>query len=144
MKKARKKGVRVMVPSDLVVADRFDKNANYRVVAAEAMPSDWLGLDIGPTTVEKYCSVLNDAKTIFWNGPMGVFEWPNFANGTKSIAECIARASATTVVGGGDSDAALRQYGLEDRMDFVSTGGGAAMRLLEGKKLPAVEALADR
>jgi phosphoglycerate kinase len=144
MKKARKKGVRVMVPNDFVVADRFDKDANYRVVAAEAIPPDWLGLDIGPATIEKYCSVLTGAKTIFWNGPMGVFEWPSFANGTKSIAECIAQADATTVVGGGDSDAALRQFGLEDNMDFVSTGGGAAMRLLEGKKLPAVEALADR
>ena len=93
---------------------------------------------------DRFCVILNEAKTIFWNGPMGVFEWPSFANGTKSIAECIANASATTVVGGGDSDAALRQYGLEGKMDFVSTGGGAAMRLLEGKKLPAVEALNDK
>ncbi|MFH1148993.1 MAG: phosphoglycerate kinase [Actinomycetota bacterium] len=144
LKKARRKGVRVMVPADFVVADRFDKNANHKVVPTEAIPQDWMGLDIGPATVEKYCSVLNDAGTIFWNGPMGVFEWPAFENGTRSIAECIAAAHATTVVGGGDSDAALRQFGLEDRMDFISTGGGAAMRLLEGKKLPAVEALADR
>jgi len=144
MKKARKKGVKVMVPIDFVVADRFDKNASSKIVPTEAIPPGWMGLDIGPATVEKYCLALNGAKTIFWNGPMGVFEWPSFANGTKSIAECIAGASATTVVGGGDSDAALRQYGLEDKMDFVSTGGGAAMRLLEGKKLPAVEALADR
>ena len=144
MKRARKKGVRVMVPLDFVVADRFDKNANSKVVPTEAIPPDWLGLDIGPATVEKYSAVLNEARTIFWNGPMGVFEWPSFENGTRSIAECIANADATTVVGGGDSDAALRQFGLEDKMDFVSTGGGAAMRLLEGKKLPAVEALADR
>ena len=87
VKKARKKSVRIMVPSDFVVADRFDKNANFKVVAAEAIPSDWMGLDIGPATVDKYCSVLNGAKTIFWNGPMGVFEWPSFANGTESIAE---------------------------------------------------------
>ncbi len=144
MKKARKKGVKVMVPSDIVVADRFDKNANYRVVPTESIPPDCLGLDIGPVTVEKYCSILNEARTIFWNGPMGVFEWPSFENGTKSIACCIADADAVTVVGGGDSDAALRQFGLEEKIDFVSTGGGAAMRLLEGKKLPAVEALADR
>jgi 3-phosphoglycerate kinase len=144
MKKARKKGVKVMVPIDFVVADRFDKDANYKVVPTEAIPSGWMGLDIGPATVEKYCMILNESKTIFWNGPMGVFEWPSFANGTKSIAECIAGASATTVVGGGDSDAALRQYGLEEKMDFVSTGGGAAMRLLEGKKLPAVEVLNDK
>lgn len=144
LKKARKKAVKVMVPIDFVVADRFDKEASHKVVPTEAMPPDWMGLDIGPATVEKYCNILNEARTIFWNGPMGVFEWPSFANGTKSIAECIAAAGATTVVGGGDSDAALRQYGLEDEMDFVSTGGGAAMRLLEGKKLPAVEALADK
>jgi len=144
MKKARKKGVKVMVPIDFVVADRFDKDANFKVVPTESIPPGWMGLDIGPATVEKFCVILNEAKTIFWNGPMGVFEWPSFANGTKSIAECIANASATTVVGGGDSDAALRQYGLEGKMDFVSTGGGAAMRLLEGKKLPAVEALNDK
>jgi phosphoglycerate kinase len=144
MKKARKKGVKVMVPIDFVVADRFDKNASSKVVPTESIPPGWMGLDIGPATVEKYCMTLNEAATIFWNGPMGVFEWPKFANGTKSIAECIARATATTVVGGGDSDAAIRQYGLEEKMDFVSTGGGAAMRLLEGKKLPAVEALADK
>ncbi|PKQ28241.1 MAG: phosphoglycerate kinase [Candidatus Anoxymicrobium japonicum] len=144
MKRARKKGSRIVVPVDFVVADRFDRNANFKVVPTEAIPSDWMGLDIGPRTVEKYRVILKEAKTIFWNGPMGVFEWPSFANGTKSIAECIACASAVTVVGGGDSDAALRQYGLEDKMDFVSTGGGAAMRLLEGKKLPAVEVLADK
>ena len=144
MKKARKKGVKVMVPIDFVVADRFDKNANHKVVPTEAIPGGWMGLDIGPATVEKYCIMLNEARTIFWNGPMGGFEWPAFANGTKSIAECIANASAKTVVGGGDSDAALRQFGLEEKMDFVSTGGGAAMRLLEGKKLPAVEALNDK
>jgi phosphoglycerate kinase len=144
MKKARRKGVRLLVPSDVVVADRFDKNANHKIVPIESIPNDWIGLDIGPVTVEKYCAVIDEACTVFWNGPMGVFEWPSFENGTRSIAECIARTKGTTVVGGGDSDAALRQFGLEDRMDFVSTGGGAAMRLLEGKKLPAVEALSDR
>jgi phosphoglycerate kinase len=143
MKKARKKGVRVMVPNDFVVADRFDKDASRKIVPTEYIPPDWLGLDIGPATIQRYCSVLEEAKTVFWNGPMGVFEWPAFESGTRRIAECIAGTSATTVVGGGDSDAALRQFGLEDKMDFVSTGGGAAMRLLEGKKLPAVEALAD-
>ncbi len=144
LKKARKKGVRIMVPSDLVVADRFDKNANHKVVAAENIPPDWMGLDIGPVTIEKYCSIIKEAKTVFWNGPMGVFEWPAFANGTKRIAECIAEAPGLTVVGGGDSDAAIKQYRLEDKIDFISTGGGAAMRLLEGKKLPAVEALDEK
>ncbi len=144
LKKARRKGVRVMVPSDLVVADRFDKSANYKIVPAESIPKDWMGLDIGPATIEKYCSIINAAKTVFWNGPMGVFEWPSFADGTKKIAECIADAPGLTVVGGGDSDAAIKQYHLEDKIDFVSTGGGAAMRLLEGKKLPAVEALEEK
>lgn len=144
LKKARKRGVRIQVPVDFVVADRFDKAANHKIVPTEAIPPDWMGLDIGPATVERYCAVINEAKTVFWNGPMGVFEWPSFANGTRSIATCVAEADATTIVGGGDSDAALRQFGLEDRMDFVSTGGGAAMRLLEGKKLPAVEILTDR
>jgi 3-phosphoglycerate kinase len=144
MKKARRKGVKVVVPMDFVVADRFDKDANFRTVPTESIPDGWLGLDIGPATIQKYCEILSEAKTIFWNGPMGVFEWPSFENGTRGIADCIALADATTVVGGGDSDAALRQFGLEDDMDFVSTGGGAAMRLLEGKKLPAVEALTDR
>lgn len=144
LKKARKKRVRVMVPADFVVADRFDKKANCKIVPAESIPPDWMGLDIGPATVEKYCTLIKDARTVFWNGPMGVFEWPSFANGTESIARCIADTRATTVVGGGDSDAALRQFGHEAEMDFVSTGGGAAMRLLEGKKLPAVETLMDR
>ena len=143
LKKARRKGVRVLVPNDFVVADRFDKAANHKIVPTEMIPPDWIGLDIGPATIARYCVTIREAKTVFWNGPMGVFEWPTFASGTKSIAECIANADATTIVGGGDSDAALRQYGLADKMDFVSTGGGAAMRLLEGKKLPAVEALMD-
>ena len=144
MKRARKKGVRILVPVDFVVADRFDKSANHRIVPTESIPAYWMGLDIGPSTVERFCQVITEARTVFWNGPMGVFEWPAFANGTRSIAFCIAGADATTVVGGGDSDAAIRQYGLEEKMDFVSTGGGAAMRLLEGKKLPAVEALLDK
>lgn len=144
MKKARKKGVKVMVPVDFVVADRFDKDANSKVVPTEAIPPDRIGLDIGPVTVEKYCKILHRAKTIFWNGPMGVFEWPSFANGTLSIARCIAESGAVSIVGGGDSDAALRQFNLEDQMDFVSTGGGAAMRLLEGKELPAIEAISKR
>lgn len=144
MKKARKKGVKVIVPIDFVVADRFDMNANSKVVPTESIPQGWMGLDIGPATVEKYCSILKEAKTIFWNGPMGVFEWPKFENGTKSVAECIAVSNATSIVGGGDSDAALHQFGIADKMSFLSTGGGAAMRLLEGKKLPAVEALTDQ
>ena len=143
LKKARKKGVKIVVPSDFMIADRFDKKANHKLVAAESIPLDWMGLDVGPVTVEKYCTFIKEAKTVFWNGPMGVFEWHAFSKGTRGIANCIADTEAVSVVGGGDSDAALRQFDLEDKMDFVSTGGGAAMRLLEGKKLPAVEALMD-
>ncbi|MDD5748574.1 MAG: phosphoglycerate kinase [Actinomycetota bacterium] len=144
LKKAKRKGVRILVPNDFVVADRFDKSANKKIVPCESIPQDWMGLDIGPMTVEKYCTIIKSAKTIFWNGPMGVFEWSAFGKGTKAIAECISSANATKVVGGGDSDAALRQYKLENKMTFVSTGGGAAMRFLEGKKLPAVEALDEK
>lgn len=143
LKKARKKGVKIVVPSDFMIADRFDKKANHKLVPAESIPPDWMGLDVGPVTVEKYCTFIKEAKTVFWNGPMGVFEWYAFSKGTRGIANCIADTEAVSVVGGGDSDAALRQFDLEDKMDFVSTGGGAAMRLLEGKKLPAVEALMD-
>jgi len=143
LKKARKKGVKIVVPSDFMIADRFDKKANHKLVPAESIPPDWMGLDVGPVTVEKYCTFIKEAKTVFWNGPMGVFEWHAFSKGTRGIANCIADTEAVSVVGGGDSDAALRQFDLEDKMDFVSTGGGAAMRLLEGKKLPAVEALMD-
>ncbi|MBN1288665.1 MAG: phosphoglycerate kinase [Actinobacteria bacterium] len=144
MKRARKKSVRVIVPIDFVVADRFDVNASSKIVPTESIPQGWMGLDIGPATVEKYCQILKEARTIFWNGPMGVFEWPKFENGTKSVAGCIASSDATSIVGGGDSDAALHNFGLAGRMSFLSTGGGAAMRLLEGKKLPAVEVLMDQ
>ncbi|MBN2168122.1 MAG: phosphoglycerate kinase [Actinobacteria bacterium] len=144
IKRARKKGVKVIVPIDFIVADRFDINASSKIVPTESIPPGWMGLDIGPATVEKYCQILKEARTIFWNGPMGVFEWPKFENGTKSVAECIASSGATSIVGGGDSDAALHNFGLAGRMSFLSTGGGAAMRLLEGKKLPAVEALMDK
>ncbi|MBN2169673.1 MAG: phosphoglycerate kinase, partial [Actinobacteria bacterium] len=143
IKKARKKGVKVIVPIDFVVADRFDMNASSKIVPTEAIPPGWMGLDIGPATIEKYSAILKEARTIFWNGPMGVFEWPKFENGTKSVAECIAASDAVSIVGGGDSDAALHKFGLSEKMSFLSTGGGAAMRLLEGKKLPAVEALSD-
>ncbi|MDD5448495.1 MAG: phosphoglycerate kinase [Actinomycetota bacterium] len=141
LKKSNKKGAKIVVPIDFVVADRFDKDANYKIVSADSIPDGWMGLDIGPATAEKYCKIIMRAKTIFWNGPMGVFEWPSFANGTRRVAQCIAESEGTSVVGGGDSDAAIKQFGLEGGIDFISTGGGAAMRLLEGKVLPAIEAL---
>lgn len=143
-RKALENGCELLVPEDIVIADGFSSDASTSTVSIDQIPDGWMGLDIGPETSRIYCEALGTANTIFWNGPMGVFEWPAFENGTRSIAECVANATATTIVGGGDSDAALRQFGLEDKIDFVSTGGGAAMMLLEGRKLPAVAALDDR
>ncbi len=144
LKKAEKNDVRFYFPVDVVVADKFSENANHRVVSVEDIPDDWLGLDIGPRTVEQYRKVLDDAQTIFWNGPMGVFEIEPFSYGTRAIAEAIANSEATTIVGGGDSDAALRKYGLEQKVTFISTGGGASLKMLEGVPLHGVEVLMDK
>src|SRR6185369_16560627 len=107
------------------------------------VPDGWMGLDVGPRTAEVYAKAIADAGTVLWNGPMGAFEMEPFAGGTRTVAEAVAAASGTTVVGGGDSVAALNQFGLDDKVDWVSTGGGASLELLEGKKLPGVEALLD-
>ncbi|MFA5867374.1 MAG: phosphoglycerate kinase [Actinomycetota bacterium] len=137
-------GIPLYLPEDFVIADSFAENAATKTVAAEEIPDGWMGLDIGPRTIELYKEVLEEAKTIFWNGPMGVFEWPAFADGTKGIAEALAESSALTIVGGGDSDSALKKFGVEDKIDHVSTGGGASMKVLEGKPLPAVDTLLDK
>jgi phosphoglycerate kinase len=134
-------GIPLYLPLDIVVADKFEAGAKTQVVNSNSMPDGWLGLDIGPRTVELYKEIIEDAKTVFWNGPMGVFEMPAFANGTKSIAEALAVCDGYTIVGGGDSDSALKMFNVEDKIDHVSTGGGASMKVLEGKPLPAVEAL---
>ncbi|MEW6189154.1 MAG: phosphoglycerate kinase, partial [Actinomycetota bacterium] len=144
LKKARRNGVLFYLPCDVVVADSISEGASYKVVPVEEIPDDWVGVDIGPKTVQIYEDVLKKAKTIFWNGPVGVFEIEPFSSGTRALAEAIAHANATTIVGGGDSDAALRKYGLEDKVSFVSTGGGASLRLLEGTPLPGVEALMNK
>lgn len=137
-------GIPFYLPEDVVVADAFLPEANHKVVNVEDIPSGWRGLDIGPKTVEIYQEVITEAKTVFWNGPMGVFEWDAFANGTKKIAEAVVSANALTIVGGGDSDAALKKFGLTGKVSHVSTGGGASMKVLEGNPLPAVEALMDK
>jgi phosphoglycerate kinase len=137
-------GKRLVLPVDVVVADAFAADARARTVSAEAAPPGWLILDIGPRTVSLFEKKLSTAGTVVWNGPMGVFEFPRFAAGTRALAESLARSQATTIVGGGDSAAAVRQAGLEDKMTFVSTGGGASLMFLEGKRLPGVEALEDR
>ncbi|MDI6690133.1 MAG: phosphoglycerate kinase [Actinomycetota bacterium] len=144
LKKAERNGILFYLPCDVVVADSVAEDANYKVVPVEKIPDDWIGVDIGPKTIQIYKDVLKKAKTIFWNGPVGVFEIEAFSSGTRAMAEAIAQANATTIVGGGDSDAALRKYGLEDKVSFVSTGGGASLRLLEGTPLPGVEALMDK
>ena len=139
-------GTRLVLPVDSVAASEFRNDAEYKVVSQDEIPKDWQGVDIGPKTIELFSSEIAKARTIVWNGPMGVFEMPNFALGTLAVAEAMAKATAngaTTVVGGGDSVAALEQAHLADEMSHVSTGGGASLEFLEGKVLPGVKALQD-
>lgn len=135
---------KLVLPVDVVIADAFDNHANTQTLDVGNVPAGWRILDIGPKTIEKYQGLLKDAKTVLWNGPMGVFEMSNFAKGTFAIAETLASLDATTVVGGGDSAAAVADAGLADKMSHVSTGGGASMEFLEGKTLPGVAALDDK
>ena len=130
-----------VLPSDVVAAEAFAADTKSEVTAFDALPEGWLGLDIGPETRSRFASVLADARTVFWNGPMGVFEWPRFAAGTKVVAQAVAGVNGYTVVGGGDSVRALHELGLEDDVSWVSTGGGASLELLEGKELPGVAAI---
>jgi len=134
---------RLLLPTDLVIADSFDAGAKTRETDDAAVPTGWIGLDIGPRTREQYAIEIAAAGTVFWNGPMGAFEIEPFAAGTRAVAEAVAAAPGTTVVGGGDSAAALAQFGLADSITHLSTGGGAALELLEGKPLPGLEALDD-
>jgi phosphoglycerate kinase len=131
-------GVDVELPVDVVAAAAFEPNAEAVIVPADALPEGWLGLDIGPETRERFTAVVAEARTIFWNGPMGVFEWPRFAEGTKAVAQAVAGADAFSVVGGADSIRALNELGLVDKVSWASTGGGAALELLEGRELPGV------
>ena len=134
---------RVALPSDVVAAAAFEPDAESGTFAVDEVPEGWLGLDIGPETCAAFREYLLAARTIFWNGPMGVFEWPRFAAGTKAIAQAVADADAYSVIGGGDSVRALNELGLEDEVSWVSTGGGASLELLEGKELPGVAAIPD-
>jgi phosphoglycerate kinase len=143
LEKAAGSATRLCVPEDIVVAERFEEGAPGQVVDAGAIPDGWMGLDIGPRTVEAYRAIILESKTIFWNGPMGVFEWKSFEAGTLGIARAIADSQAVSVIGGGDSAAAIAKFGLSDKMTFISTGGGASMEFLEGKELPGVAALND-
>jgi phosphoglycerate kinase len=143
LEKAESSGCRLVLPVDLVAGDRFDAGAELRPLEGVEVPDGWMGLDVGPRTAAAYADEIAKAGTVFWNGPMGAFELEPFAAGTRAVAEAIAGAGATTVVGGGDSGAALAQFGLADRVDHLSTGGGAALELLEGKALPGLEVLDD-
>jgi len=146
MKKAEEKGVKLILPSDVVLADKFDNDAMSAIAKADQISGEWIGLDIGPETLETFASEIEKSNTIVFNGPMGVFEMPNFAKGTITVAELMAKATergATTIVGGGDSVAAVNQAGLGDKVSHISTGGGASLELLEGKELPGVAALSD-
>jgi phosphoglycerate kinase len=131
----------VELPTDVVAAATFDADAAAKVTPYDALPDGWLGLDIGPDTRARFGSILEDARTVFWNGPLGVFEWPRFAEGTKAVAQAVAAVDGYTVVGGGDSVRAISELGLDDDVSWVSTGGGASLELLEGKELPGVAAI---
>jgi phosphoglycerate kinase len=143
LEKAEDARCRLLLPLDLVLGDSFDADADRRELDGTEVPEGWMGLDIGPRTSEGYAEEIAAAGTVFWNGPMGAFELKPFSSGTRALAEAVAAAPGTTVVGGGDSAAALAEFGLADRVDWLSTGGGAALELLEGKPLPGVEALDD-
>ncbi len=142
MARAEREGKGILLPTDVVVANAFAEDAEHRTVPASGIDSGWRGLDIGPDTAAAFAEAVLQARTVFWNGPMGVFEWPAFEAGTRTVAEAVASTDAYTVVGGGDSAAALAQFGLAEKVDHLSTGGGASLELLEGRTLPGVSVLA--
>ena len=145
MKKAEEKGVKLILPVDNVIADEISKEANVKTINSDEIPDGWEGLDIGPKTIETFENELQNAKTVLWNGPVGYSELEKFANGTKSIAETLANLDdCITVVGGGDSAAAIEKMGLADKFSHISTGGGASLEFIEGKKLPGIECLQDK
>ncbi|MDN7243518.1 phosphoglycerate kinase [Planococcus sp. N028] len=144
IKKAEEKGVKLYLPIDVVIAKEFSNDTETKAVKIDEIPSDWMGLDIGPETTKLYSDVIADSKLILWNGPMGVFEMTSYENGTKSVAEAMAKTSAYTIIGGGDSAAAVEQFHVAEKMDHISTGGGASLEFMEGKELPGVTALTDK
>lgn len=141
---AEKTGTKFLLPRDLVVAEKLDPNAPYRVVNADQVPADWMAVDIGPDTAAEYAAAAREGQTVIWNGPMGVFEMDPFAKGTEAVARALAESAGITIVGGGDSAAAVDKVGVTGQITHVSTGGGASLEFLEGKKLPGVEALDDK
>lgn len=144
IEKAKKNGVKLLLPTDTVAADDFSNDAHRQVVSTMAIPDDWEGMDIGPDTIAAFCAAVKGAGTVVWNGPMGVFEFENFAFGTRAVAQAMSECKGVTIIGGGDSAAAVEQMGYADKVTHVSTGGGASMEFLEGKTLPGVAALNDK
>ena len=144
MQMAEKNHVRLLLPADTVIADKFDADAERRTVASDAIPDGWMGMDIGPETRAQFADAVKNARTVVWNGPMGVFEMERFAEGTRAVAQALADSGAVTIIGGGDSAAAAKQLGFEDKITHISTGGGASLEFLEGKELPGVACLSDK
>ena len=144
MAKAKEKNVKFLIPLDNVVADKYDENANHHVADSDQIPDGWMGLDIGPKTQELFTSALKGTGTVVWNGPMGVSEWKNFAAGTVAVAKAVAESGAVSIIGGGDSAAAVEQLGFADKMTHISTGGGASLEFLEGLELPGIACLNDK
>jgi len=142
--KAEEKKVKLLLPVDTVAGKEFKADTEYKVVPSDAIPDDWMGLDIGPETVKLFSEAIKGARTVVWNGPMGVFEFENFAVGTKKIAEALAESGAVSIVGGGDSAAAVEQLGFADKITHISTGGGASLEFLEGKELPGIAVLNEK
>ena len=143
MEKAKQKGVKLMLPVDTKIGKEYKPDTESKVVKYTEIPADWEGFDIGPETIKMFSDELKTAKTVVWNGPLGLFEFEQFAEGTNSIAKVLSEIDATTIIGGGDSAAAVKKAGLEDKMTHISTGGGASLEFLEGKKLPGIECLMD-
>ena len=142
--KAEAKGVNFMLPVDNVVADEYNENANFKPVNSDDIPDGWMGLDIGVKTAENFADAIKGAGTVIWNGPMGVSEWENFAAGTRAVAKAVAESGAVSIIGGGDSAAAVEQLGFADKMTHISTGGGASLEFLEGLELPGIACLLDK
>jgi 3-phosphoglycerate kinase len=144
IKKAEAKGVKFVLPVDVVAAKEFSNDTETQAFDADKIPADWMGLDVGDKTIALYREELKNAKTVIWNGPVGAFEMSNFAKGTVEVAKALAESGAVTIIGGGDSAAAVEQFGLADKMTHISTGGGASLEFLEGKELPGIAVLLDK
>ena len=144
MAKAKEKDVKFLLPLDVEIADKYSPSANHKTTNADSIPEGWMGLDIGPKTVRLFSEVISEAGTVIWNGPMGVFEWKNYEFGTLNIAKALSESKAVSIVGGGDSAAAMSKFGFGDKVTHVSTGGGAFLEFLKGKELPGIEAIEDK